>query len=715
MRNKILLLSVTTLFFATACQEQTHVGRESKYAARKSDVGWEEYLGGPDRNHYSPLSQIDSNNVNQLVQAWEYHTGDTGEIQTNPIIIEGILYGMTASVEPFALDAATGKEIWRITNKGKKQFNISRGVAYWRSGANKRILYTQGEWLYAVEAETGKPILSFGEMGRVSLKKGLGKTAKDKMVISTTPGTIYKNLILMPLRVSEGSDAALGHIQAFNVITGELTWVFETIPPPGKFGYETWSSQNYKNTEVGAANNWAGMAVDRKRGIVYVPTGSAGYDFYGANRHGENLFANSLLALNAQTGERIWHYQFVHHDVLDRDVPAPPNLVTLVRNNKKTDAVAQITKQGYIFIFDRETGTPLFPIQETLVPQSDIPGEQTWPTQPIPETPAPFARQYLSEQDISPIADNREELKTILKNSRTEGPFTPLSERGTLVFPGLDGGAEWGGAAVSPEGIMFLNSNEMAWLISLNLSIDEQTLSTLQKGEALYAMNCTPCHGVDLKGNPKSGYPSLVSLKDSQSKSQVLSTIENGKGMMPAFKKFSKQEQQSLINFLFNEETKPSKPKTTPDTGPEQKEQSVYVISGYTKFLDKMGYPAIRPPWGTLNAIDLNTGKYLWKIPYGEYPELIEKGIPVTGSESYGGPILTKSGLLFIAGTKDRKLRAFEQKTGKLLWETLLPAAGFATPSTYSILGKQYLVIACGGTKLGAQGGDSYVAFALPD
>lgn len=316
-------------------------------------------------------------------------------------------------------------------------------MAYWRSGANKRILYTQGEWLYAVEAETGKPILSFGEMGRVSLKKGLGKTAKDKMVISTTPGTIYKNLILMPLRVSEGSDAALGHIQAFNVITGELTWVFETIPPPGKFGYETWSSQNYKNTEVGAANNWAGMAVDRKRGIVYVPTGSAGYDFYGANRHGENLFANSLLALNAQTGERIWHYQFVHHDVLDRDVPAPPNLVTLVRNNKKTDAVAQITKQGYIFIFDRETGTPLFPIQETLVPQSDIPGEQTWPTQPIPETPAPFARQYLSEQDISPIADNREELKTILKNSRTEGPFTPLSERGTLVFPGLDGGAEW--------------------------------------------------------------------------------------------------------------------------------------------------------------------------------------------------------------------------------------------------------------------------------
>ncbi len=705
MKNHYLIGVICLVTFIFGC------GEPNKFSYGSSE--WLEYLGGPERNHFSPLTQINLENVSQLKIAWEYHTGDTGQIQANPIIVDGVLYSMTATAEPFALNASTGEEIWRIPGDTADQFNTSRGLTYWKNDNDKRILYTTGEWLYAVEAHTGKSISSFGDKGRVSLKSGLGETAKDKMVISNTPGTIYEDLIIMPLRVSEGHDAALGHIQAFNVITGTLEWVFETIPSPGQLGYDTWPKDSYKNTEVGGGNNWAGMAVDRDRGIIYVPTGSSAFDFYGANRTGANLFTDCLLALDGKTGKLIWHFQFVHHDILDRDPPAPPNLITVKRDGKNIDAVAQITKQGYVFVFDRENGNPLFPIHETPVPVSDIPGEQSWPTQPIPEKPAPYARQTLTEDDISPLADDRDELLTTLRSSRYEGPFTPLSRQGTIIYPGLDGGAEWGGAAVDPNGIMYVNSSEMAWHISLNPSINKEVLKKMTKGQSIYALNCTPCHGEDLKGNPKSGFPSLVSIEENRSKEVVKNTIVNGKGMMPAFK-LSNDDQKVLIDFLFGDEKTGTALK---DSGLENKNaaKSVYSISGYTKFLDKNGYPAIRPPWGTLNAINLNTGEYVWKITYGEYPELMAKGIPQTGSESYGGPIITQSGLLFIAGTKDSKFRAYEMKTGKLVWETILPAAAFATPSTYEKEGKQYVVIACGGTKLGAEGGDSYVAYALPD
>jgi quinoprotein glucose dehydrogenase len=682
-----------------------------------SDREWREYLGGPDRNHYSVLDQIDPDNVHQLEVAWVYHTSDTGQMQCNPIIVEGVLYGMTASAQPFAVNAGTGEEYWRKEpDEGEDQLSTSRGLAYWEDGGDKRILYSSGEWLYAVDAATGEAIPSFGDNGKQSLKAGLGETAADKMVISNTPGTVYEDLIIMPLRLSEGVDAALGHVQAFNIRTGEVEWVFNTIPPPGELGYETWPEDAYRNTEVGGANNWAGMAVDRERGIVYVPTGSAAYDFYGGNRLGENLFANTLLALNAKTGERIWHYQLVHHDILDRDPPAPPNLITITRDGKKIDAVAQVTKQGYVFVFDRETGEPLFPIEQMPVPASDIPGEQAWPTQPIPVKPAPYARQTFTVEDINPYAENRDELIETLKNSRSEGPFTPLSERGTIIFPGLDGGAEWGGAAVDPDGIMYVNSSEMAWRISLGASVSEEKLLSLPVGHRMYTMHCTPCHRADFKGSPNSGFPSLVDLGQRTDKEYVAQVITNGKGMMPAFRHLMEEERTALVAYLFGEE----EPAETPrEPGLERSDEAAaiipYQISGYNKFLDKNGYPAVKPPWGTLNAIDLNSGEYLWTIVYGEYPELMEQGIPQTGAESYGGPVVTASDLLFIAGTKDRKFRAYDKKNGKLLWETLLPAAAFATPSTYEVNGKQYVVIACGGTKLGAAGGDSYVAFALPD
>lgn len=430
---------------------------------------WPEYLGGSDRNHYSYLDEINPSNVKQLQVAWEYHTKDSGQVQCNPIIVDGVLYAMTATVQPFALNAKTGEEIWRVRDTtGTTWYGTSRGVSYWEDEDDKRILYTKESWLYAIDALTGKPIISFGDSGRVSLGSGLGPLAKKRFVISNTPGTIFEDLIIMPLRLSEGNDALPGYIQAFNIRSGKLAWVFKTIPDPGQPGADTWPSNIKQDSTVGAANNWAGMAVDRKRGILYVPTGSAAFDFYGANRVGSNLFANTLLALDAKTGERIWHFQMVHHDILDRDAPAPPNLLSVTHEGKKIDAVAQVTKQGFVFLFNRETGEPLFPIEEIAAPSSDVPGEEAWPTQPRPVKPLPYARQTLGPDDISPFASNRAELLETLKKVRNEGPFTPLSNQGTIIFPGLDGGAEWGGASVDPDGIMYLNSNEMAWLISLD-------------------------------------------------------------------------------------------------------------------------------------------------------------------------------------------------------------------------------------------------------
>ncbi len=707
MRN-YLLPSLVVLSVLAGCDTG---GEKVTYGTRE----WREYLGGPERNHYSPLDQITRENVTELKVAWEYHTQDSGQIQCNPIIVDGVLYGMTATTRPFALEAATGKQIWKGPGEGPDNFSSSRGVAYWEDGDDKRILYTSGSWLHALDARTGAHITSFGDSGRTSLKAGLGETAADKMVMSNTPGTVFEDLIIMPLRVSEGSDASLGHIQAFNIRTGKLAWVFHTIPHPGEFGYDTWPADTYKNESgVGAANNWSGMSVDRERGILFVPTGSAASDFYGAAREGANLFANSLIALDAKTGKRMWHYQMVHHDILDRDPPAPPNLLTITRNGKRIDAVAQVTKQGYVFVFNRETGEPLFPIKEVPVPASDVPGEKAWPTQPIPEKPAPYARQTFTEADINPFSVSKDSLIDLFRKSRYEGPFTPLSEKGAIIYPGLDGGAEWGGSAVDPDGVIYINSNEMAWLISLG--IKESKSQNTGSGQNLYTANCASCHGKELRGNPASGFPSLLDIGARRSRQYVGNIITKGKGMMPAFPKFNDKQKTALVNFLFGEErVQPMEKEPGLNHSGGTKGMPEYTISGYSKFLDRDGYPAIRTPWGTLNAIDLNTGEYLWTIPYGETPELEAKGIPQTGSESYGGPVVTASGLLFIAGTKDGFFRVYDKKNGKLLWKTKLPAAAFATPSTYEADGKQYIVLACGGTKLGARGGDSYVAFALPD
>ncbi|MCF0057923.1 PQQ-binding-like beta-propeller repeat protein [Dyadobacter sp. CY356] len=676
---------------------------------KSSDADWPEYLGGSDRNHYSTLTQINTSNVGQITKAWEYHSLDSGQVQCNPIIINGTLYGVTATNQVFALDAATGKEKWKFAAGKAGGLNTNRGVTYWTSGSESRILYAYDSWLYALDANTGQPIKSFGEDGKVSLKKGLGETAKDKFVISNTPGTLFEDLIMMPLRLSEGPDAAPGNIQAFNVRTGELAWVFHTIPHPGEFGYNTWPKDVYKNTEVGAANNWAGMAVDKKRGILFVPTGSAGFDFYGGNRAGQNLFANSLLALNARTGKRMWHFQLVHHDIWDRDIPAPPNLVTIKKDGKTIDAVAQVTKAGFVYVFDRVTGKPVYPINEIPVPKSDIPEEKVWPTQPVPTLPKPYARTTFAESDINPHSADRDSLLNVYRKAN-KGMFHPFGKTPTIILPGFDGGAEWGGAAVDPDGIMYVNANEMPWIASLAPTPKDDELSNLSPGQRVYTLNCVVCHGPERKGNPKSGYPSLVDIGQRRERDYVAKLITSGKGMMPGFTSITGAEKQALIAFLFGDEKVEVVSENKNKKGPFVP----YKFNGYNKFLDSKGYPAISPPWGTLTAIDLNTGKHVWQKTLGEFKELTAKGIAPTGTENYGGPVITAGGLLFIAATKDGMFRAFDKKTGKLLWQTELTAAGFATPSTYEVNGKQYVVVACGGTKLGTKKGDSYVAFALP-
>jgi len=672
---------------------------------------WADYLGGPDRNHYSELTQINLDNVKKLRVAWTHQLPDSGQMQMNPLIKDKTLYGVSPSLQAFALDAVTGEELWRFGDPLKVWYGTSRGVAYWTDGIEKRIFFVSGTYLYALNALTGKLILSFGDQGKLDLHTGLPEVAQNKFVSSTTPGTIYKNLIVMPVRVSEGLDAAPGDVRAFDVVSGKLVWTFHTIPHPGEAGYESWGNKKayLNNSGVGAVNNWAGMAVDTLSGTLFVPLGSAAPDFYGGQRPGSLLYANSLVALDANTGKLKWHFQFTHHDIWDRDLPASPNLITVSHQGKKIKAVAQITKQGFVFVFDRETGKPLFEIVERKVPKSTLPGEITWQTQPFPVKPQPFARQSdeLTESDLSPYAENKAELlETFKKTNRSI--FAPPGLESVLLLPGYDGGAEWGGAAADPDdGILYVNANEMAWFLQMEKVKESESLSSL--GEKGYQTHCAACHQSDLSGNPVSGYPSLANIATRLKKSEALNIVNNGKGMMVGFSQLSLEEKNAILSYVFKDEKQ--------EIITEKIKMDTLAIpfthKGYQKFLDSNGLPAISPPWGSLHAIDLNSGTYLWSIPFGDTPLLKAKGYPQTGSENYGGPVVTKSGLLIIAATKDGFLRIFNKHTGALLWEYQLPAASFATPSTYMIDGKQYIVLACGGEKLGTPKGNVIMAFAL--
>ena len=696
-------LAVLAAFVTSACSPGN-----DKYTT------WEVKGGTPDGIQYSSLTQINASNVADLVKAWEYDGGDADtvfnrtQIQCNPVIVGNVLFGSSASLRAFAVDAATGRELWKF-DPGERAsgLGLNRGVTYWEAGDDKRILFSYNEFLYALNADTGIPITSFGDSGRVSLKAGLGDRAATLMVLANSPGVIYKDLIIMGSRVHEGPVAAPGHIRAFNVRTGELAWVFHTIPRPGEFGHETWPADAWQR--VGGANSWAGMTVDEARGLVFAGTGSASFDFYGGNRKGQNLFANSVLALNAATGERKWHYQIVHHDIWDRDLPAPPVLVTVTQNNKAIDAVAQVTKSGYVYLFNRDTGDPLFPIEEVPVPPSALEGEEAWPTQPIPVKPPPFSRQVFTEDMINDLTPEFEaEITSRFDGLLTGRQFIPPSKEGTIVFPGFDGGAEWGGPSFDPAtGILYVNANEMPWILKM---VDVRMGEEVWAGVQLYRTHCATCHGIDRGGDGRV-YPSLRNLQSKYSKQELDQLIARGKGVMPAFTHLSDGERDAITRHILDldersEEEKKGNFERDPDI--------LFSNTGYNRFLTKEGYPAVRPPWGTLSAIDLNIGEIKWQVPLGEFNKLTEKGIRPTGTENYGGPVSTAGGVIFIAASKDEKIRAFSKDTGEVLWEYQLPAGGYATPATYDVGGRQFVVIACGGGKMGTKSGGSYVAFALP-
>lgn len=709
----VLVISLVTCFFLAACSTG-----DTSYRV------WRHYGGDPGSTRYSTLDEINRENVHQLEVAWVYHTGDArqdnrSQVQCNPIIINSVLYGTSPQLKAFAVHAATGKEIWTFDPyEGKNKddevgsLSVNRGLVFWEDGEDRRILYGAGSRLYALDARTGRPVDGFGDGGSIDLHIGLDRNTEGLYIASTTPGVVYKNLLIFGARVSEGPEAAPGHIRAIDVRTGELVWIFHTIPHPGEFGYETWPPDAWQR--IGGANSWSGMSLDEERGVVYVPTGSAAFDFWGGNRHGENLFANSIIALDAATGERIWHYQFVRHDLWDRDLPAPPNLVTVTHEGKRIEALAQITKSGHVFVFDRDNGTPLFPVEEREVPRSDLMGEMAWPTQPMPLKPPPFARQIFREEDVTDISpESHAYVMERFEKTRSGGQFVPPSTDGTMIFPGFDGGGEWGGAAFDPEtGILYVNSNEMPWILTMVEVPPAGDKPGSISGRQIYTVNCAACHGIDRMGDPQATYPSLIGVQDRYTHEEASNLIRDGKGIMPSFAYLSEAQRDAVVDFLFGIEKE--EVTTRSDSVPVNTDIP-YAHTGYKRFLDPDGYPAVKPPWGTLNAIDLDEGEILWQVPLGEFPELTARGIPPTGTENYGGPVVTAGGLIFIGASKDERFRAFDKRTGEVLWETELPAGGYATPATYEVGGKQYVVIAAGGGKMGTPSGDAYVAFSLPD
>jgi quinoprotein glucose dehydrogenase len=674
------------------------------HVATAADADWPVYGGDSARTRHSPLTQINRGNVGRLELAWQFDTGEKGDTQTQPIVVGRVLYGYTPNHKAFAMDAATGKQLWSF-DSGIAGVGANRGLTHWSDGREARVFAAVDNFVYALDASTGKPMTGFGNAGRIDLRENLGRDPATQSVRLTSPGVIYRDLLIVGGRVGEALPSSPGHVRAYDVRSGALRWTFRTIPQPGEKGYETWPKDAW--TYSGGANSWPGMSLDEKRGLVFVPTGSAAADFYGGNRLGDNLYANCLLALEAATGKLRWHYQFVKHDLLDRDLPTAPTLSTLRIGGKSVDVVVQPTKQGYVFVLRRDNGQPVFPIEQIPAPASDVPGEVANPYYLRPTLPAPLARQNLTAADLTQrtpaaAAWAREEFSKL----RSDGPFKPMTVGvDTTIYPGFDGGPEWGGPAFDPEtGLLYVNTNEMAWVGSL--AENDTGRST---GKSVYLRDCAACHGDQGQGSPPQ-FPSLQNMEGRISWELFEERVFKGGGRMPAFPQMQWDTLRALGRYLYKgEDVVVGKPDNSPANLP-------YRFTGYRRWLDPDGYPAVATPWGSLTAIHLPSGKFAWRIPFGEFPELAAKGIKDTGSENYGGPLVTGGGLLFIAATiHDRKFRAFDKSTGNLLWETTLPFSADATPITYQIDGRQYVAIyASGGKERGGATRGVYLAWALP-
>ncbi len=668
-------------------------------AARAADVDWP-LNGGIGNARYSSLTEIDRGNVARLQLAWMYDSHDAfkgSEMQSNPVVVDGVLYVTTPTMKVVAIDAEKGRELWVFDPAAGSAVRPTRFRHRGVTVHKDRVFVTYRNFLWALDRTSGAPVKSFADGGRLDLREGFDRPLERVSISASTPPIVFEDLLILPSSVPETLPGTPGYIRAFDINSGKPRWTFHTIPQPGEFGYETWPKDAYKI--AGGANAWSGLTLDAARGLLFAATGSASFDFYGVNRHGDNLFADCVLALDARTGRRVWHFQAIHHDVWDWDFPAPPTLVTVRRDGQRVDAVAQITKTGFVYVFDRRNGKPLFPIEARKVPASSVDGEKLAETQPHPLKPPPFARQGLTETMLT--TRTPEAHAAVVERFRTmkAGMFVPPSFEGTIVFPGFDGGAEWGGAAFDPEtALLYVNSNEMPWIIKL---IPNSTTS-------LYASKCATCHREDKKGTTVA--PSLEGIGDRRPRDDIAAIIRQGTGRMPAFPDMGARNINDLVEYLVTGHDEANDPQVKNDPG-----WLKYRSDGESIFLDPDGYPAIAPPWGTLNAIDLNSGTIRWKIPFGEFPDLVAKGLTNTGSDNYGGPVVTAGGLVFIGATNfDKKFHAYDKLTGQLLWETTLPAAGNATPSVYEINGREYVVIACGGGKNGAPSGSAVVAFALP-
>ena len=681
-----------------------------------TNVEWPVVAGGQSGMRYSPLKQINTSNVNQLEVAWTFDVSDgAGTLETNPIIVNGVLYGYTPAQKIFAVNAATGQQLWQFDSGAPARGN-NRGVAYWRDGSQERIFAGVREHVYSLDAKTGKPDPTWGVGGRIDFRADLRGGPEGTAGALGHPPVIYKDLVIFAGRTGENLPVAPGDIRAYDARSGKLRWTFHTVPHPGEFGYDTWPKDAW--TYTGNVASWQGMSLDDQRGIVYVATANPVNMFIGRDRLGDNLFANSLLALDANTGKRIWHFQTVKHDIWDRDLPSPPSLITVRRDGKNVDAVSITTKTGHVFVFDRVNGTPLFPIEYKKYPASTITGEVASETQPLPTKPEPFARQLLTADMVTKRTPQAHAAAMAqFKKMVSNGQFMPPSVgKDTVSFPGMDGGAEWGGSAYDPDtGLLYVNSNEMVWLYAL---AENPKPGSAVSGKDLYARECGSCHREDRTGAPPA-IPSLVDIGKRMTVAEVRAVVFYGSGRMPGFPTLAPDYTNAIVSYVRDgvESSVPIPADAKPVPWDAQ-----YRFTGHHKFLDIDGYPAITPPWGTLNAISMNTGEYAWKIPLGEYPELVAKGLKDTGSENYGGPIVTAGGLVFIAATNyDKKFRAFDKSTGKLVWETTLPFTGNATPATYEINGRQFIVIATSGAGRApaqrnppAKPGGRYIAFALP-